>query len=358
MPQNDPSRTEQATAKRREKARDEGNVPRSQELSKVMVLAAGFLLLHLFFSVLVSEILGIFRLFTGSATTMELTQSSVHALMISLSFSLAKMLLPILLCLALVSMVTVRIQVGPLWTTKVFVPKPSKFNPFKGMKKLFFSTQTIVRLLRSLFMASVVAIAPIIVLRSQIDNLLPLFHQEIHGIVAFMLHTGSTMVMYALLPMLLIGLADLVYSRWEYEENLKMTKGEVKDERKQSEGDPWIKGAQRKKMFAVMQQRMLEKVPKADVIVTNPTRLAVALRYNALEAPAPVVLAKGADFLAEKIKEIAREHKIPIRENKPLAQALYRAVEVGEMIPEELYQAAASVLAELFKTRSRTAGST
>jgi flagellar biosynthesis protein FlhB len=105
-----------------------------------------------------------------------------------------------------------------------------------------------------------------------------------------------------------------------------------------------------------MQQRMLEKVPKADIVITNPTHLAVALRYNVLEAPAPLVVAKGANFLAEKIKEIAREHKIPIRENKPLAQALYKTVEVGEMIPEDLYQAVASVLAQLFKNQGRTAG--
>ena len=354
MPQQDPSRTEQATTKRRNKARDEGNVPKSQELSKVIVLAAGFLLLHLLFWLLSSEMTGIFRLYAGTATEMELSQATIYGLLVGLSFSLAKMLLPILLCLALVSYVSVRLQVGPLFTTKVFTPKLAKFNPLKGIKKLFFSVQTAVRLLRSLLMASVVAIAPIIVLNTQKDNLLPLFYQEVHGIVGFMLTTASTMVMLALVPMLLIALADLVYTRWDYEENLKMTKDEVKDERKQSEGDPRIKNAQRRKMFAVMQQRMLEKVPKADVVITNPTHLAVALRYNVLEAPAPMVVAKGANFLAEKIKDIARENRIPIRENKPLAQALYKTVEVGEMIPEELYKAVASVLAELFKARGRT----
>jgi flagellar biosynthesis protein FlhB len=356
MPQSDPSRTEQATPKRRNKARGEGNVPKSQEFSKVVVLTGGFLMLHLLFNLLSGEMTEIFRRFTGPALSMEVSQASVYALLLGLGFSLAKMLLPILLFLALISFVSVRLQVGPLWTTKVFSPKLSKFNPIQGVKKLFFSTQTAVRLLRSLLMASVVATAPIIVLNSQIDNLLPLFHQEVPGIISYMLRTASTMVLFALLPMLLIGLADLAYTRWDYEQNLKMTKNETKDERKQSEGDPKIKNAQRRKMFAVMQQRMLEKVPKADIVVTNPTHLAIALRYNVLEAPAPVVVAKGANFLAEKIKEIARENKIPIRENKPLAQALYKAVEVGEMIPEELFQAVASVLAELFKTKGRTAG--
>jgi flagellar biosynthesis protein FlhB len=356
MPQSDTSRTERATPKRVDKARKEGNVPKSQELSKVLVLAAGFVMLHLLFTLISSELSEIFRRFSGPALSMELTRSSVHGLVISLSWSLAKMLLPILLLLALVSFVSVRLQVGPLWTTKVFSPKLSKFNALSGIKKMLLSTQTVVRLLRSLLMASVVAVAPILVLRSQWDNLLPLFHQDVQGIVSFMLLSGSTMVLYALVPMLLIGLADLAYTRWDYQQNLKMTKDEIKDERKQSEGDPRIKSAQRRKMFSVMQQRMLEKVPKADVVVTNPTHLAIALRYNALEAPAPVVLAKGADFLAEKIKEIARENNVPIRENKPLAQALYKAVEVGEMIPEELFNAVASILAQLFKARGRTNG--
>jgi flagellar biosynthetic protein FlhB len=133
-----------------------------------------------------------------------------------------------------------------------------------------------------------------------------------------------------------------------------MTKGEVKDEHKQAEGDPLIKSMQRQKMLKSMQKRMLESVPKADVVITNPTHLAIALRYNPLEAPSPVVLAKGANFMAEKIKDLAREHKIPLRENKPLAQALYKSVDVGEMIPEELYQAVAAVLAQLPKFRRRT----
>lgn len=137
---------------------------------------------------------------------------------------------------------------------------------------------------------------------------------------------------------------------------MKMTKDEVKDEQKQAEGDPIIKGQQRKKMMAAMSKRMLQSVPKADVVVTNPTHIAVALRYNTAEAPAPVVLAKGADHLAEKIKEIARENRIPIRENVPLARALYSSVEVGDMIPEDLYKAVAAILASIWKLKPRAAG--
>ena len=134
---------------------------------------------------------------------------------------------------------------------------------------------------------------------------------------------------------------------------MKMTKDEVKDEQKQAEGDPVVKGQQRKKMMETMNKRMLADVPKADVVVTNPTHIAVALSYKAGEAPAPVVLAKGADFMAEKIKEVARENKVPIRENVPLARALYKSTEVGDMIPEELYKAVAAVLASIWKLKPK-----
>ncbi|MFW5721763.1 MAG: flagellar type III secretion system protein FlhB, partial [Desulfohalobiaceae bacterium] len=261
-----------------------------------------------------------------------------------------------LFLLALIAFVSVRLQVGPLWTTKVFEPKLGKtFNVVAGVKRMFISTQTVVKLLRSLLQACAVGLAPYLVLKSEFHNLVPLFYTNVQGTITYMLATGAKMVMYALVPMILIALADLFYTRWEYEENLKMTKHETKDERKQAEGNPEVRAAQRKKMMTVMQRRMLSDVPSADVIITNPTHLAVALRYDLSKAPAPMVLAKGADFLAEKIKDIAREHKVPIKENKPLAQALYKSVAVGETIPEELYQAVASILAQLhrFKAQAR-----
>jgi flagellar biosynthetic protein FlhB len=166
-----------------------------------------------------------------------------------------------------------------------------------------------------------------------------------------MLSTGAQMVIIAMVPMLLIAAADLWYTRWDYEENLKMTKDEVKDERKQMEGDPEIKQQQKSKMLQSMSQRMMQDVPKADVVITNPVHLAVALKYDPMQAPAPMVLAKGANRVAERIKDIARENNIPIRENKPLAQALYKMVEIGDAIPEELYQAVAAILAQLHRFR-------
>ncbi|WP_045223046.1 flagellar biosynthesis protein FlhB [Desulfonatronum thioautotrophicum] len=355
MPQSDPSRTEQATPKQRDKAREKGNVPKSQELPKVTVLLGGFLALLFMIQIMVNQMHDLFIWTFSDNLLTEFTPETVYQLFQTVSWRIAIMALPVMLTCALVAFLTVRLQVGHLWTLKVFELSNfwKKLNVVAGIQRLFISTQTVVRLLRSLFMAIAVGYAPYLVLKMESPKFIPLFYQDAVTVAGYMLTTGAKMVMFALVPMLIIAIADLIYTRWDYEEKLKMTKDEVKDERKQAEGDQTIKNKQKQKMMAVMQKRMMESVPKADVIITNPTHLAIALRYNPLEAPSPVVLAKGADYLAEKIRNVAKEHNIPIRENKPLAQALYKSVDVGQMIPEELFQAVASILAQLPKFRRR-----
>ena len=354
MPQKDPSRTEQATPKRRRKARQEGNVPRSQELSKVMSLLAGLIALRVGISFLNDEFTKLYNyFFDNGGIYLTLNQTNVYHLFLFCAKKIALLVLPIMIFIALVSYITLRLQVGQLWTTKPLQPK-FNFNILAGLKKLIIDPQALIRLARSVLQAAAVAIAPYLVLKAEFPNLLPLFYKNTAGIAAYILETGYTMTRYALVPMLIIGIADLIYTRWDYEQNLKMTKDEVKDERKQAEGDPTIKSKQREKMFAAMQKRMMKKVPEADVVITNPTHIAVALKYDPMQAPAPIVLAKGAGHVAEKIKEIARKHNVPIRENKPLARALYKSVEIGETIPEELYKAVAALLAQLYKYRKQT----
>jgi flagellar biosynthetic protein FlhB len=196
------------------------------------------------------------------------------------------------------------------------------------------------------------------VIKKEFPNFLMLYHTDVNSLIIYLMNISYKVVFYALIPMLIIAVADLFYTRWDYAENLKMTKDEVKDELKQMEGDPKIKAKQRQKMMEAMRQRMMQEVPKADVIITNPTHIAVALKYDAMLAPAPMVVAKGADHLAEKIKEVAKGAGVPIRENKPLARALYKSVEVGESIPEEMYQAVAAILASLSKFKNQGASQT
>jgi len=346
----DPSKTETATEKRRNKARNDGNVPKGQELGKAMVLLAGLIGLWLYLGVISSELKRIFAWSFATAPTTHLSTSSVYTLLTDLTIRIAVMTLPVMMFIALVAFLTQFLQVGSLWTTKVFEPKFDKFfNIAGGLQKLMLNPKTAINLGKSVLQAVAIGFAPYLVLKEEIEKVAPLFFATTEGIAAYILSTGAKMVIYALVPMLVIAIADTIYTRWDYEENLKMTKDEVKDERKQAEGDPKVKAAQRRKMMQSMAKRMMADVPKADVVVTNPTHIAVALQYNPMLAPAPIVLAKGADHLAEKIKEVARENGVPIRENKPLARALYKSVEIGESIPEELYQAVASILAQLNK---------
>lgn len=357
MPQQDPSRTEKATAKRRNKARNEGNVPRSQELSKLAVILVGLLVLRLLIGFIGGEMKGLFAGFLSNWGSLEITTEGLYTLFADLALHLAKILLPVLLSLAVAAFVINRVQVGHLWTTKVFKPKLDKFvNIVGGLKRLMLNVDALVRLARSVLGAAAVAIGPIILLRHEMNNLLPLFSQTTEGIAAYMLAISFKMVLYSLIPMITVAVIDTVYTRWDYEEKLKMTKDEVKDERKQAEGDPKIRQKQKQKMLAMSMGRMLQNVPKADVVVTNPTHFAVALRYDLTEAPAPLVVAKGADHMARRIKEMAREAGVPVRENKPLARALYDQVEVGDIIPEDLYKAVATILARLHKFRKKRPG--
>lgn len=356
MPQSDPSRTEQATPKRRNKARKEGNVPRSQELSKLIVLLAGLIAVRLLIGFLSGEIKGLFIEFLGNWEEYDLSTQGLYTLFTQLAAHLAKMLLPVMFVLFVAAFLVNRVQVGHLWAPKVLKPKFKNFNLAAGLKRLMLNVDALVRLARSVLGAAAVAIGPIILLRKELPNMLPLFSQTSEGIAAYMLAMSFKMVLYSLVPMIVVAVADTLYTRWDYEEKLKMTKDEVKDERRQVEGDPKIRQKQKQKMLNMSMGRMLRNVPKADVVVTNPTHFAVALSYNPTEAPAPLVVAKGADHMAEKIKQTAREAGVPVRENKPLARALYDQVEVGDIIPEDLYKAVATILARLHKFKKKRAG--
>lgn len=351
--QKDPSRTEQATPKRVRKQREEGNVPKSAELGKAVSLTGGMMALYVWIGPMSEAIKNIFRRFLVHSWEFDPNPQNVYILTQELMLELCKIIMPILLFLAFLGFLAQRIQVGKLWTTKVFKFKWQRFNILKGLKQMMFSPQTALRTIKSLLFAIILCLIPGWLIWREHENFLPMYYATTEGVAAYMLQMAFKLTCYALLPILAITVFDVWQTRFAYKEGMKMTKDEVKDERKQAEGDPVIKNKQRQKMMQVVMQRMLQDVPRADVVVTNPTHIAVALRYNADEFPAPVVLAKGADHLAEKIKAVAREHNVPIRENVPLARALYKAVEIGDMIPEELYKAVATLLASIWKLKPR-----
>ena len=353
--QKDPSRTEEATPKRVKKQREEGNVPKSAELGKAVSLVGGMLALSVWIGPMSESIKAVFRRFLVHSWEFDPNPQNVYILTQELMIELCKIIMPIVLFLAFLGFLAQRIQVGKLWTTKVFKFKWQRFNILKGIKQMMFSPQTLLRTLKSLLFAIILCIIPAWIIWQEHENFLPMYYATTEGVAAYMLQMAFKLGAYALLPILAITAFDVWQTRFAYKEGMKMTKDEIKDERKQADGDPVIKNKQRQKMMQMVMKRMLQDVPKADVVVTNPTHIAVALRYNADEFPAPVVLAKGADHLAEKIKAVAREHNVPIRENVPLARALYKAVEIGDMIPEELYKAVATLLASIWKLKPRAA---
>ena len=352
--QQDPSRTEKPSDKRISKQRQEGNVPKAPELGKAVSLLGGIAILYAWIAPMADNIKRIFRHFLSHSWEFDPSPENVYNLSIELTLEVARMLMPILLTLAFLAFLAQRLQVGKLWTTKVLRPKFQRFNLIKGLKQMLASPQTALRTIKSLLFALILGAIPGWIIYREYHNFLPMYYATTEGVAAYMLHMAFRLACYALMPIAAIAIFDVWQSRFAYNEGMKMTKSEVKDEQKQADGDPVVKGQQRRKMMEVMSKRMLADVPKADVVVTNPTHIAVAISYNSSEAPAPIVLAKGADHLAEKIKEVAREHRIPIRENVPLARALYKSTDVGDMIPEELYKAVASVLASIWKLKPKT----
>ena len=240
------------------------------------------------------------------------------------------------------------VQVGWQVSTKPLEPKLDKFNPVNGFKRIF-SKDSLFNLLMSILKIVLVFYVAYTCIKGH--NLFILYeiplNQAISLIGDIIIDTGLRIS----LCYLVVGLADYIYQRHRFNEDMKMTKQEVKDEYKNTEGDPQIKGQQRQRMREASQRRMMQDVPKADVVITNPTHIAVAIRYDAEIENAPTVVAKGEDYLAAKIKETAKENGVEIMENKPLARALYATVEVGEQIPPELYQAVAEILALVYSKR-------
>jgi flagellar biosynthetic protein FlhB len=242
------------------------------------------------------------------------------------------------------------LQVGFLFTTKALAPKFERINPLKGFQRMF-SMQTLVQLIKSLLKVIVLGYIFYNDYRALLLTLPGYIATQPFMALRFILETAFTLALKMSLAMAVIAAADFLYQYMKFEKDLRMTKQEVKDEYKLTEGDPQIKGRIRQKQRQMSMMRMMSQVPQADVVITNPTHFAVALQYTEGQEGAPRVLAKGQDYMARRIKEVAREHRIQIIENKPLAQTLYRMCEVGQEIPETLYQAVAEVLVYVYRQR-------
>lgn len=350
-------KTEPATAKKLKDAREEGKVAKSKELTAAFSLIVLFLCLKIFVSYVGESLINVFpMIYNAMADFVKINEGALSAQAVSSLFFdvIIRWLLIVLPFFAFGFVITILVSIGQVgWTvsTKPMKPELSKFNPINGFKRIF-SKDSLFQLLLSIVKIGLIGYIAYSSLKDRVNDLFILYDLSLNQAISLV---GTLIIDVGLkisLVYLIIGIADFAYQKYKFNDDMKMTKQEVKDEYKNTEGDPQIKGRQRRKMQEVSQRRMMQDVPKADVVITNPTHLAVALKYDAQASTAPVVLAKGEDFLAQRIKEVARDNNIEIVENKPLARMLYHNVDIGAEIPPELYQAVAEVLAFVFRTRN------
>lgn len=350
-------KTEPATAKKLKDAREDGKVTKSKELTAAFDLIVLFLVLKIFISFVGERLVGIFDyVYSRMPDFLEINSTGVSSVaashyMADILLQMLLTMLPFLLFGLMITFLVSVVQVGWKVTGKPLKPDLNKFNPINGFKRII-SKDSLFELLKSIIKIAVIFWVAYSRVKKHKEELFILYEIPLNQAIALI---GSVIIdtgLYISIVYLVIGFADFAYQKHKFNEDMKMTKQEVKDEFKNTEGDPQIKGRQRRKMQETSQRRMMHDVPKADVVITNPTHLAVAVKYDADVNTAPVVLAKGEEYVAQKIKEVARENNIEIVENKPLARMLYHNVDIGAEIPPELYQAVAEVLAAIYKARN------
>lgn len=355
---NGAEKTEQPTAKKLEDARKEGQVAKSQEIATAFSLLAFFILLRILYGFMGENFRDIFGNVYNNIPNVARTYDGFLPVAFLNSILIHAMLTILLICAPffiggfLIAFICDYVQVGFKPTGKPLQPKLSKLNPISGMKKIF-STRKLFDLLKSILKLLVMGIVIYSYFIGRQESIFLLYDIPLRSAIGLM---GSFVIDLGIriaVAYMVIAFADLIYQRKKFTKDMMMTKQEVKDEFKNSEGNPEIKGAQKRRMMQASRRRMMQQLPQADVVITNPTHYAVAIKYDAAEAEAPIVVAKGADYLAQRIKDIAKENDVEIVENKPLARMLYANVEVGEMVPPELYKAVAEVLAYVYHLKGK-----
>ena len=343
-------KTHKPTPRKLSKARKEGNVPKSQDLGSAAVLIAGITTLWILGPAMAEKLRWVFRTVYGSLLNITLTGDTFPGYFKLGVLYFVKLMLPLFLVLVIASIAIHLFASGFILSSKPIKPDLNKLSILKGLKRIF-SLKGLVEMLKGIFKLIIVSILVYFTIKAEIPRFIELMDQNVAAIVSGILFIALKLAMKLALLFLILGILDWKFQKWKYIEDLKMTKQEVKDERKQTEGDPHIRGRIRRIQFKLSLNRMIKKLPEADVVVTNPVHVAVAIKYDAETMSAPVVIAKGKRKLAEKIKSIAYEHDIPVIEDPYLARTLYRACEIGLEIPYELFQAVAEVLALVYRIR-------
>ncbi len=351
----DDSKTEKATPRKREKVRGEGSVARSPELTSAIMLFVSTVLLFYFGPSMMNRTKVMMAEMLGSIGQVDLTVDALPQQLGSMMLSVAAVLVPLFATIMTIGVAVNVAQVGFRITPKAAYPNFARLNPMTGIGRLF-SAHSIVELLKNIVKVVAVAFVLYAIVKSQLGALFSLANVPAASLPEAAGGIVGEVMLLAALCLVVIGLLDYFYNRHEHEQSIKMTKEEVREEARQADGDPAVRGKIREIMIRRTIQRMMKKVPEADVVITNPIHLAIALKYDREKSAAPVVVAKGARKVAERIKEIAREHGVPVVENRPLAQALFKTVEIGQEIPAELFKAVAEVLAYVYRLKKKYFG--
>lgn len=349
-------KTEDPTAKRLMDARDRGQVSKSMDTTTAALLLIGGIIVF----VMTSAMFESFRHFTETifvnSGSVLINDSNVLDYFNKLAYFLAYILMPILLLIFIVGFASEIAQVGFHWATKKFtegVDFKRVFNPFTGLRRTMFSSRTVVELVKGIFKILLIGVVVYWVLASRFDSVVSIMTMPLRQIGPFMSDVSFELVYKVGLAYIIIALGDFAYQKWKFKDDMKMTKQEVKEERKQSEGDAKAKARIANLGRSRIQKLMLSRVKEADVVITNPTHYAVALKYEPGRMDAPKVVAKGVDYLALRIRRIAKENDIPVVEDKPLARTLYDVTEIDQYVPESLFKAVAQVLAYVYKLKDK-----
>ena len=343
-------KTEEPTSKKRADAKKKGQVGRSTELSTAFVLLIGFFIIKVMWAHIYGSIAA-YTTYVFSHLNQPVDTENILRIFIGIIELLAQTSLPIMLGIMVMGLAINVFQVGLNFNTEAIGFKPDKLNPINGFGRIF-SKRSLVELVKSLFKIAIIGFFLYDFLKDHLMAMPQFIYFDLPNSLAQIADIVFSMAFEVIAVIIVLGVLDYGYQKWQTTQDLKMTKQEVKDEMKQTEGDPQIKGKIKQKQRQMAMSRMMQEVPKADVIVTNPTHFAVALQYSK-GMVAPLIVAKGQDLVAQRIKDIARDARVPIVENRPLARALYASAEVGDMVPAELYQAVAEVLAYVYRLKNR-----
>lgn len=345
-------KTEKATPQRRQEKRRKGQVAKSAEIPAALIMLATILLLHFLGRWMLEHLLAIYRVNYTQYFEWDLTPKNMQSMFEQMALDAFKIMAPIMVTAIVFGILGNYIQVGAMFTTEPLKMKLERINPIQGAKKVF-SLRALIELAKSLLKIAIISIAAFGVLWWQKDKLFLLSQTSIGHALSFIGSLAIQMGAVAAIVLLFLSVLDYMYQKYEFEKSIRMSKQDVKDEVKKTEGDPLIKSKIKERQRQMSMNRMIQELPNADVLITNPSHYAVALKYDAETMEAPLVIAMGKDYLALKIKEKAKKHDIVTVENKPLARALYHQMDIGDYVPESLFLAVAEVLAYVYRLKGK-----